>query len=173
MNPWGHWNATAEDLAATYPCEAHAPEAGVRLVRAVDVAAAPDVVFRWVCQVSVAPYSYDWIDNYGRRSPRALTPGADRLAVGQDFLIFRVVDFVRDEHVTVVAQEGPARVFGPLSLSYVVRPQGDGARLLGVLCARRAGLLDHARLAVLAPGDLVMMRKQLLTLRDLAESRGR
>lgn len=170
MSVWSHWNATPEEVAATYPCDAHAPFPTVRLLRAVSVAAPPAVVFRWVCQLKVAPYSYDWIDNVGRRSPRTLTPGAEKLAVGQDFLIFRIVEFALDEHITAVTKPGQARVYGPISLSYVVRPQGDDARLLGILCARRAGLLDRVRLAALPPGDLVMMRKQLLTLRALAET---
>jgi len=170
MSVWSHWNVTPEEAAASYPCDDHAPRPGVRLLRGVFVGAPPSVVFRWVCQVRVAPYSYDLLDNFGRRSPRTLTPGADDLAVGQDFQPFRIVAFERDEHITAVTKPAAALVFGPIAVSYVVRPDGDTTRLLGVICARRAGLLDRARLAVLAPGDLVMMRKQLLTLRDLAEN---
>ena len=72
------------------------------LYRAVSVDASPDVVFRWLCQLRVAPYSHDWIDNWGRRSPPQLTPGLERLSGGQVFMgIFELVDFVPDRHVTL------------------------------------------------------------------------
>ncbi|HEX6444317.1 MAG TPA: hypothetical protein VF053_04445 [Streptosporangiales bacterium] len=58
-------------------------------MRATASRAAPDRVFRWLCQLRVAPYSYDLLDNYGPRSPRALVPGADDLAVGQTLLMMR------------------------------------------------------------------------------------
>jgi hypothetical protein len=29
----------------------------------VEIAAQPEEVFRWICQLRVAPYSYDWINH--------------------------------------------------------------------------------------------------------------
>ncbi len=61
-----HWGTTQAEREATYPCERYATKPYRRYLRAVDVDVDPAVLFRWVCQVKVAPYSYDWIDNRGR-----------------------------------------------------------------------------------------------------------
>lgn len=136
----------------------------------MDVAAAPDVIFRWLCQLRVAPYSYDLVDNRGRRSPRTLTPGLEQLAVGQRFMtIFELVDVTVDEHLTMVMLPRPARMFGPLSMTYAVRPQAAGSRLVVAMAVGAAAPLGGVRRTALAWGDVVMMRKQLITLRDLAE----
>jgi len=36
--------------------------------RGVTIRTGAPAIFRWLCQVRVAPYPYDWIDNGGRRS---------------------------------------------------------------------------------------------------------
>ena len=77
--PFGTWGARPGDLDRVLACDRHVDEPDQRLVRAVDVAAPAGEVFRWLCQLRAAPYSYDWLDNRGRRSPRTLTPGLEHL----------------------------------------------------------------------------------------------
>ena len=46
--------------------------------------ARPEHVWPWVAQIRLAPYSYDWIDNLGRRSPQDLR-GLPEPVVGESF----------------------------------------------------------------------------------------
>jgi hypothetical protein len=142
------------------------------MYRAVSVKAPPAQVFRWLCQLRAAPYSYDWIDNSGRTSPRQLTPGLDELAAGQTVMrIFTLVDFERGAHLTLQLTDAPAgRLFGDLAVTYRVDGAGAGSRLVVKLTMRYPRTLRGRAMRRLLPwGDLVMMRKQLLTLKRLAE----
>jgi hypothetical protein len=163
------WGSTEEERAAAYPCDRWLEDADDHLWRAIDVAAPPAVVFRWLCQLRAAPYSYDWIDNLGRTSPRQLTPGLDDLAEGQRVMaIFRLVEFARDRHITLVLERG-RRMFGELALTYCVDPAPGGSRLVAKLIVKRPRGLGRVLSPLLPAGDLVMMKKQLRTLKALAE----
>jgi hypothetical protein len=50
-----HWQATADELAARYPCDRLAKTDVRALTRAVDIEASAPVTFRWLCQLRVAP----------------------------------------------------------------------------------------------------------------------
>jgi hypothetical protein len=130
------------------------------------------VAFRWLCQLKVAPYSYDWLDNWGRRSPRELTPGAENLAVGQQLMITRIVEFEPDRQITGVSVPAATAVFGAMSLTYQVTATAGGSRLVACLDVTARSRAGRVRAALLAVGDLVMMRKQLLNLKGLAECSG-
>src|ERR671928_511008 len=105
------WGATDDDVRRELPCDALLPDADVVVHRAVDVAAPPELVFRWLCQLRAAPYSYDLVDNRGRRSPRRLTPGLDRLVVGQPAMrIFHLASFRRPEQITFDSRAPLGRV---------------------------------------------------------------
>jgi hypothetical protein len=167
------WGSTLAERAAEYPCDSLLVDPQDMLFRGVDVAAPASVVFRWLCQLRIAPYSYDWLDNGGRRSPPALTPGVDALAPGQEVMsIFELASYERDRHLTLVMRKPSAlRAFGEVAGSYVVVPvSGQACRLVVKLLARYPrGLYGVFVRALLPWGDLVMMRKQLLTLKRFAE----
>ena len=169
-----HWGTTAAERALEFPGDRDEDAGADRLWRAVDVAASHEIVFRWLCQLRVAPYSYDWIDNRGRQSPRSLDPDLAKLARGQRFMqIFELEDFEPGVQVTLVTPVGSkgARLFGIVRVTYWSRAEGpDRTRLLvklRVIPAR--GVWGRAMRAFLPWGDLVMMRRQLLNLKDLAE----
>ena len=163
------WGVTPAEVAATYGCDGLRPGAPLRWLRGVDVAAPREVAFRWLCQLRAAPYSYDLVDDLGRRSPQTLTPGLDELAVGQRVAtVFRVHTFVPGEELTLVLPPGPvARASGDMAVSYAALPGDDDAtsRLVAVL---RVQALPRPVAAALCWGDLVMMRRQLLNLARLA-----
>ncbi len=170
------WGTTAEERALAFPGDRAEDAAWTSLFRGVSIAAPPVLAFRWLCQLRAAPYSYDWIDNRGRQSPRTLTPGLEQLAVGQTVMgIFRLESFEEPVHLTLVTPEGDRgeRLFGRMRCTYWVRPESaTSVRLLVKLrlAPTQASLSRFAK-AALAWGDLVMMRRQLLNLKGLAESR--
>jgi hypothetical protein len=138
--------------------------------RGVDVDADPETVFRWLCQLRVAPYSYDLIDNLGRRSPRHLTPGLEDLDEGQTFMeIFRLVSFDLPHQITLTTKPGrPERLFGRIAGTYRI----TSGRLIAKLNVEYpAGPWGAVLKRALPWGDLIMMRRQLLTLKKLAEGR--
>ena len=154
-----------------YPCDEFVDPAD-ELFRGVDVAAPDAVTYRRLCHIAVAPYSYDWLDNGGRRSPTELITGIDDIAVGDRMMIFTVVAFRRDVHVTLrITAPRARRAFGDIAVTYAIVPTSPSTcRLVAKLrVPPAAGLLGRLRTSVLAWGDVVMMRKQLLTLARLAE----
>ena len=167
------WGATPEEVAASYPGEQHVPPGSVRMIRAVDTTADRHELFTWLCQMRRAPYSYDLIDNRGRRSPRTADPALRELAAGQRIAkIFTVVDFVEDDSITMRLR--PGSMFGDLVMTYAIREGAAGRRLVGVLeLPHRSGVRPAVNRWLLGWGDLVMMRKQLRTLTGLAERSSR
>jgi hypothetical protein len=129
----------------------------------VSVEAPAAAVWPWVTQVRLAPYAYDWIDNLGRRSPRRLV-GLPEPQVGEAFTTAGGRKLGR-----IVAVDLGKQLTGTIMgafMSYVLVPQEhDMTRLLlkVVMQTNRWVALG------LSVGDLVMARRQLRNLRQLAE----
>ncbi len=163
------WGATPEEAGRHYPADDLLPGARL-LTRAISVQAPAALTWRWVCQVAVAPYSYDWIDNLGRRSPDSLTSGADELELGQTMaVVFRLTSYDDGHQWTAMTTPRGERLFGPVAVTYAAEPDGLDSRIVCRLAASADGRLARVRAHALAWGDLVMMRRQLLNLKALAE----
>jgi hypothetical protein len=163
------WGSTAAERAEPFPCDRFLPGADRALFRAIDARAPASVSFRWFCQLREAPYSYDALDNFGRRSPQQLTPGLDLLEVGQRVMtIFRLVAFEPGRSLTIISR---SRFLGHYACTYRATPVGaDESRIVVKVLARDAGgVLGPLLGRALPPGDLAMMRRQLLNLKRLAE----
>ena len=157
------WGVTPDEVQRRYPCDDFVDAPALQAWRAVDVAAPADAVWPWVAQVRAAPYSYDWIDNLGRRSPRRLLHLSDP-KVGDPFTSVggrpqgRIVSVALGRHLT-------ATILGA-HLSYVLDDTDRPSTRLVLKV-----VLQSTRLATLwSVGDLVMARRQLLNLKHLAET---
>ena len=169
------WGTEEAERRLPFPCDAYVRQADAVYFRGMTVRTTPERLFRWLCQMRVAPYSYDWIDNGGRRSPRTLSPGVEHLAIGQSMMrIFTLVDFAKDRHVTLRIKHGTGAfsLFGDLALTYLVVPESpDRCRLLVKVVVRYPRSIKGAIMRRVLPwGDLVMMRRQLLNFKALAEA---
>ncbi|MCT7661017.1 SRPBCC family protein [Mycobacterium deserti] len=170
------WNVTAQERAANLPCDALLPGA-LRVDRAISIDATPAMVFAWLCQMRVAPYSYDLLDNTGRRSPRTRTPALTELAVGQPFVrifgrtyVFELASFKENEHLTLRPREGSAMSGGNTVVNtYALRPDGTGTRLHVRALFDGPWVIGQTWTLV----NLLMMRKQLLVFKALAEREAR
>lgn len=157
------WGVTAEETRASYPCDHYVPAASLRAWRAVTIEASIGVVWSWLIQVRLAPYSYDWIDNLGRRSPRTLLhlddpEVGDPLSSSAGRPLGRVVALGHEDHLT-------GRIMGA-TMTYRLGAIGDArTRLVLKVVGKPSRLLAP----VLSVGDLVMARRQLLNLKKYAE----
>jgi hypothetical protein len=157
------WGVTDDEVTRTYPCDHFVVSPTLQVWRGVRVQAPAAAVWPWVAQVRLAPYSYDWIDNRGRRSPRQLL-GLPEPLVGEVFTTAGGRKLGR-----IVSVDPQTQLTGTIMgafMSYVLTPQDhDATRLLLKV------VMQSSRWAAvgLSIGDLIMARRQLLNLKQLAE----
>ena len=171
------WGTDPEERLLEFPCDRYVERFDAVYYRGVTIRVPPEVVFRWLCQLRIAPYSYDWIDNLGRESPRKLTPGLDNLAIGQQVMGgFEVIDYELNRHLTIRTKKNApeSRIFGEIVGSYLLVPQTtDCCRLLVKLAVRYPpGAIGRFMRLILPWGDTIMMRRQLLNFKSLSERGG-
>ncbi len=180
------WGSTHEERLMPFPCDRYMDSSDEAYFRAIDVKAPTKILFRWLCQLKVGSYSYDWIDRLEGvffkvtesiseyPSPKQLLPGVENLAPGQRVMgIFKLVEFEQNRHLTIVMDDEQAiSIFGNIAASYVVFPiTQNTCRLIlkGLIRYPKNSFWSWMRY-FLPWGDLFMMRQQFLRLKSLAES---
>lgn len=71
------WGATSDEISGAVVGDDIIPNARVSATRCITIAASPDEVFPWIRQMGFGRagwYSYDWIDNLGKKSARSVNP---------------------------------------------------------------------------------------------------
>jgi hypothetical protein len=159
------WGVSDSETARSYPCDGFVDSPALQAWRGVRVAAPAGAVWPWVAQVRLAPYSYDWLDNLGRRSPGKLA-GLPEPHVGERFTtaggreLGRIVSVDQGIQLTGV-------IMGAF-MSYVLVPEDARATRLLLKVVMPASRWIAPAVSV---GDLIMARRQLLNLKQLAEAR--
>lgn len=168
-----NWGSTPDEIASALPGDEFCPGARIVATRSISLAAPPDDVFPWLRQMGFGRagwYSYDLLDNLGRRSARSIIDEWQGVSAG-DSIPGGPVDFeaalVDPPRSFVLRLKARGRIglrFG-FTLAYDLRPVGSGTRLVTRARARidvpGGALLERL---ILEPGDGIMVRKQLLGL---------
>ena len=151
------WGVSDSQTLRSYPCDDFVASPTVQMWRGVRIQAPAEAVWPWVAQLRLAPYSYDWIDNLGHRSPRELA-GLPEPRVGERFTTTGGRE--RGRIVSVeVGEQLTATIMAPsCPTSWRLRITARPARLKVVM--RTSNWIAPA----LSVGDLIMARRQPLNL---------
>ena len=168
-----HWGATHAEINGAVVGDDLCADAREIATRAITIDAPSAEVFAWIRQMGFGKagwYSYDWLDNLGRRSARTINPEWQEVHSG-DTVPGGPIDFeavIVDAPRALVLSVAPKGFMNSrlcFSLAYELRADPTGTRLVTRMRARidvpGGRFLEHF---ILGPGDGIMVRKQLLNI---------
>ena len=178
VRPWTkRWGATDEEVTRSMPGDDIVQRADYVATRAITIRATPEDVWPWLVQIGSGRagwYSYDRLDNGGRPSATKVMPEYQALAIDE------LVPMIPGEDVGVWVKEiEPGRRMlwwdhkGEYSWEWTLEPvAASSTRLVSRLRATYPPLLSTRTVytVVATTGDIVMMRRCLLGIRDRAET---
>ena len=169
------WGATEDEVSRPLPGDDLVETPTFNATRAISIGAPPERIWPWLLQVGMTRagwYSYDLLDNLGRRSATRIVPELQDLAPGD------VVPMSPDgrQGIRVHSLDPPhTMVWGtPGDTSWVWRLEAtsEGTRVITRIRSRiRWTPISLAFSVLLEVADFWMIRKMLLNLRERAEGR--
>jgi len=167
------WGATAEEINSTVVGDDLCSDATVVATRSITIGAAPQEVFPWIRQMGFGRagwYSYDWLDNLGRKSATTIhdewqsVEAGDKIPSGPISFTAAIVDAPRHFVLEIKSpdKKSPKMHF---TLAYELRDDPQGTRLVTRMRSRvNLPLGSLFEKLILGPGDGIMLRRQLLTI---------
>lgn len=144
-------------------------------LRFIEIDASASQVFTWLSQLRVAPYSYDYIDNHGRRSPYFIVRNLPPLRIGTHCLLaFHVHAFEENTFLSCRFCEpinSPLHLFiKGLYIEYRLVERGSKTELwCKVLGIVNRGIVSRTAFLMICGINRIMMRQQLRVIKRLSE----
>ena len=145
------------------------------LLRHIEINAAASDIFLWLKQLRIAPYSYDFIDNKGRKSPNYIIENLPPLQVNAHYLLaFHIYSFAENSYITGRYCEpvNPPvnRYMKGMFIEYRVDTKGTKS---GLWCKLK-GYYNHDIFSkgffyVFSVANRIMMTRQLRNIKKLSE----
>jgi hypothetical protein len=169
-----YWGATAEEISSSMVGDDLCSDATVVATRSITIGAAPQEVFPWIRQMGFGRggwYSYDWLDNLGRKSASTIhdewqsVEAGDKIPSGPISFIAAIVDAPRHFVLEIqsLGKKSPKLHF---TLAYELRDNPQGTRLVTRMRSRiNLPLGSLFEKLILGPGDGIMLRRQLLNIK--------
>ena len=167
------WGATSEEIHGSVVGDDLCADASLIATRSITIKAPPQEVFPWIRQMGFGRagwYSYDWLDNLGRKSATRVheewqsVESGDTVPSGPISFTAAIVDAPRHFVLEIksLGKKSPKLHF---TLAYELRDDPQGTRLV-------TRMRSHIKLPlgslfekfILGPGDGIMLRRQLLTI---------
>jgi len=176
IRPWQlRWGATDEEVARTMPGDEFVENPTFNATRAVTINAPPELVWPWLVQIGcnrAGWYSYDWIDNPGKSSADSIIPElqnlkeGDKIPMTPDGKMYFSVHTIVPNHYMLWGEPG-----GMSWLWYLYQIEENKTRLITRVRLKYEWtdpiIFGYLCLDV---GDIIMMRKCMLGIKERAES---
>jgi len=168
-----YWGATNEEIHGSVVGDNLCPNATLIATRSITIKAPPQDVFPWIRQMGFGRagwYSYDWLDNLGRKSATRIhdewqsVKSGDKIPSGPISFTATIVDAPRHFVLEIksLGKKSPKLHF---TLAYELRDDPQGTRLVTRMRSRiKLPFGSPFEKLILGPGDGFMLRRQLLTI---------
>ncbi|MCX6006973.1 MAG: hypothetical protein NTZ34_06890 [Chloroflexi bacterium] len=161
------WGTNDVERRLQYPCDLAFDNYNDTYFRGTTIRASDEIIFRILGQLRVT------MNSFKPFNPSEPIPESEELIIGQEIMeFFEITSVENKRHLTIRIKKGSkeSKVYGDVAVSYVVLPENKEQCRIIVKCLIHYPKVIGLLLRLVLPwGDLIMMRRQLLSIKRVAE----